>query len=216
MGRRHRSARDRDRLRQLQERGRRAAGYGARAAVRAGVGDAPRTAELRDRAVEIERQKPNPPEPDLPRCPGCLRSTGPPGALCPFCGSRYPDRSARATAAGLGIIGTAGIGLALLLSGVSDTVAGIFGLIGILSLIGAASMASQARGRVGPAQPRQTSCCGCSYVVAIVAVTSLGALLWHQGGPALAAAAAPAWVPLSWLMRGWERLAARLVRGSER
>src|SRR4051794_8046447 len=150
--------------------------------------------------------------PGLPRCPGCLRTTGPPGALCPYCGSKYPDPAAGSTAAVLWVVAAVGIGLALLLGGLSETAAGFVGLIGVIALFGAISTSSQARGRVGPVNPRQASCCGCSCVVALVAVPSLGALLWSQGGPALAALAIPAWVPVSWAIRGGDVLAAVLLR----
>jgi hypothetical protein len=150
--------------------------------------------------------------PDLPRCPGCLRTTGPPGALCPYCGSRYPDPAAGATATVLWVIAAAGIGLAVLLSGLSETVAGIVGLIGVIALFGAISSGSQARGRVGPASQRQVSCCGCSCVVGLVAIPSLGALLWAHGGPALAAVALPGWIPLSWVIRGCECTAACVAK----
>lgn len=150
--------------------------------------------------------------PGLPRCPGCLRTTGAPGALCPYCGSRYPDPGARATAALLWIVAIGGLGLAALLSGVSEGVAGVVGLIGVLALFGALSAGSQARGRVGPAQQRQLSCCGCSCVVALVAVPSLAALLWSHGGPGFAALAVPAWIPLSWVIRGGELLLAAALR----
>jgi hypothetical protein len=37
---------------------------------------------------------------------------------------------------------------------------------------------------------------------------SIGALLWSQGGPALAGLAIPSWVLLSWTIWGGEMLAA--------
>src|SRR3954447_15939901 len=150
--------------------------------------------------------------PGLPRCPGCLRTTGPPGALCPYCGSEYPDAAAGSTAAVLWVVAVVGIGLALLLGGLSETAAGFIGLIGVIALLGAISMSSQSRGRVGPVGPRQPSCCGCSCVVALVAVPSLGALLWSHGGPAFVAVALPAWIPLSWLFRGCDLIVARAAR----
>src|SRR6188472_3369844 len=103
--------------------------------------------------------------PGLPRCPGCLRTTGPPGALCPYCGSRYPDPGAGAISEVLWVVAICGLGLAALLSGVSEGVAGVVGLLGVMALFGALSASSRARGRVGPAQARQVSCCGCSCVV---------------------------------------------------
>src|SRR4051794_17903287 len=108
-----------------------------------------------------------PTESPEPRCPGCLRTTGPPGALCPYCGSQYPDPNARATATVLGVVAILGIGLAVVTSGLSDTVAGVLGVIGVLALLAAISSSSRARGRIGPAHPRQASCCGCSCVVAL-------------------------------------------------
>lgn len=152
------------------------------------------------------------PSGDLPTCPGCLRTTGPPGALCPYCGSRYPDPGAAGLAVILGIVAAVGIGLALLLQGASGSVAGFFGLIGILALIGAIGTGSQASGRVGPAQPRQASCCGCSCAVALLVIPSAGAILWTHGGPATATLALPAWIPLSWALHHVTTLAPRPFR----
>jgi hypothetical protein len=156
-------------------------------------------------------------EPDggLPRCPGCRRTTGPPGALCPYCGSVYPDPEAGAMRAVLWVVAAVGIGLALLVAGLSEAVAGVFAVIGIGAAIGALAMGSRWRGRVGPAQPRQLSCCGCSCAVALLVLPTAGVLLWMQGGPGLAALALPAWGPLSWAIRGCEVLRARLDRGAK-
>jgi hypothetical protein len=152
--------------------------------------------------------EPTGPESGLPVCPGCLRTTGPPGALCPYCGSKYPDPKARETAALLGVVAAVGIGLALLIQGLSESVAGVFAVIGVAALIGAIAISSQAKGRVGPGQSRQASCCGCSCVVPVLVVPAAGALLWIHGGPALAAVAFPAWIPLSWAIHACERVAA--------
>src|SRR5436190_22997097 len=114
--------------------------------------------------MEMEPQVPSN---GLVRCPGCLRSSGPPGALCPYCGSTYPDPGAGSAAAFLGVVAAVGIGLALLLQGASESVAGVFGVIGVGALIGAFAMGSRAKGHVGPVYPRQTSCCGCSCLVAL-------------------------------------------------
>jgi hypothetical protein len=97
-------------------------------------------------------------------------------------------------------VAAVGIGLALLLQGASESIAGFFGLIGLLALVGAVGMGAQASGRVGPA--RQASCCGCSCTVALLVIPSAGALLWAQGGPAMAVLAFPAWIPLSWAATG--------------
>jgi hypothetical protein len=142
-----------------------------------------------------------------------LRTTGPPGALCPYCGSVYPDPSARELAPVLGVIAAVGIGLALAVQGLSESLAGVFALVGVVALISAIAMGARARGRVGPAHPRQVSCCGCSCAVALLVLPSVGALLWMQGGPAMAALALPAWVPLSWAIHACERLAASHFRG---
>jgi hypothetical protein len=156
--------------------------------------------------MEIE---PYPPD-DLLRCPGCRRTTGPPGALCPYCGSVYPDPDAGAMRAVLFIVAAVAIGLALLIQGVSEPVAAVFAVIGVGALIGAFAIGPQWKGRIGPAQPRQLSCCGCSCVVVLLVLPSAGALLWMHGGPTMAALAVPAWIPLSWAMHGCGVLAARL------
>ena len=159
--------------------------------------------------MEVERYKPGNGQPE---CPGCRRTTGPPGALCPYCGSVYPDPSAGGAAAALWVVAVGGIGLSLLTQSVSGAVAGVLGLIGIGALIGAVGMGARSKGRVGPAVPRQASCCGCSCVVALLVIPSVGALMWAHGGPALATLAVPAWVPLSWVIRGVELLTAALTR----
>jgi hypothetical protein len=110
------------------------------------------------------------------------------------------------------VVAAVAIGLALLIQGLSQSVASVFAVIGVGALIGAIAMSSQAKGRVGPAQSRQASCCGCSCVVALFVVPAGGALLWIHGGPALAALAFPAWIPLSWAIRGGEVLAGAVVR----
>jgi hypothetical protein len=110
----------------------------------------------------------------------------------------------------LWVVAAVGIGLALLVAGLSEAVAGVFAVIGIGAAIGALAMGSRWRGRVGPAQPRQLSCCGCSCAVALLVLPTAGTLLWMQGGPGLAALALPAWVPMSWAIHGCGVLAARL------
>jgi hypothetical protein len=153
--------------------------------------------------MEIE---PYPPDDGNPRCPGCRRTIGPPGALCPYCGSVYPNPEAGAIRAVLFGVAAVGIGLALLIQGVSGAVAAVFAVIGIGALIGAFAIGPQWKGRIGPAQPRQLSCCGCSCVVALLVLPSAGALLWMHGGPAMAALAVPAWIPLSWAIHAAGRL----------
>lgn len=159
--------------------------------------------------MEIERYEP---DDGQPRCPGCRRTTGPPGALCPLCGSVYPDPSAGGLAAALWVVAVVGIGLALLTAGLSGSVAAVFGLIGIGALAGALGTGAQSKGRVGPAVSRQTSCCGCSCAVVLLVLPSAGALLWMHGGPMMAALIVPAWAPLSWAIRGAEALAGALTR----
>jgi hypothetical protein len=157
--------------------------------------------------------EPQEPESDLPTCPGCFRTTGLPGALCPYCGSMYPDPRASEAATVLGVIAAFGIGLALLVQGLSESLAGVLALIGVVALIGALSMGSRARGRIGPAQARQVSCCGCSCAVALLVLPSAGALLWMHGGPVMVAFAFPIWVLVSWVTRGVGVLVCGLSTG---
>jgi hypothetical protein len=49
-------------------------------------------------------------------------------------------------------------------------------------------------------------------VVALMAIPSLGAFLLAHGGPALAALAEPAWLPVSWVLRGGELVVAAALR----
>lgn len=156
--------------------------------------------------------EPQEPASGLQTCPGCLRTTGPPGALCPYCGSAYPDPGAGELAAVLGVVAAVGIGFALAVQGLSESLAGVFALVGIGALIGAIAMGARVRGRVGPVHHRQVSCCGCSCAVALLVLPSAGALLWMHGGPAMAALALPAWVPLSWAVHACECLAVRCRR----
>lgn len=135
-------------------------------------------------------------------CPGCKQTSGTPGALCPACGSRYP--SPRTAMVGIGIAMLGGFLLLITLvatgglleqkangdfrGGTLEALGWLLGVVGI-------GIAIYGVGRVGPA--RQTSCCGCSCAVALFVLPAAGIGLWMSGGPVLAAAALPAWLPLS-------------------
>ncbi len=152
----------------------------------------------------------DPDAPGLVLCHGCRQMSGPPGALCPGCGSRLRDPSAREPALAAGAIGLALVGIAIALQNAAEGVASVVGVIGFLALIGAAVLGAQAAGRVGP--QRQASCCGCSCAVALLVVPTSALLLFSQGGPALAALALPAWLPLSWGLEGLRRYASSSTR----
>lgn len=70
--------------------------------------------------------------------------------------------------------------------------------VGWLALLVGGGLFVYGTGRVGPEQ--QQSCCGCSCAVALLALPVGLFWLWSAGGPALAALAIPAWVPLVWLL----------------
>ena len=86
-------------------------------------------------------------------------------------------------------------------------------LIGIIVFGVGLAQGSDVAGRIGP--ERQASCCGCSCAVALLVVPVGAALLWAQGGPALAAVAVPAWVPLSWVAAGLSAGVAAMRRKLE-
>jgi hypothetical protein len=122
-------------------------------------------------------------------CPGCHTTTGPPGALCPACGSRFPSPRVAMVGIAVALLG----GFFLFLEGV-----------GWLCALVGGGMVVYSVGRSGP--QRQSSCCGCSCAIALLAIPAAGWAVWTAGGPLLAAAAVPAWIPLSWALEAESRL----------
>ena len=139
-------------------------------------------------------------------CPGCRQRSGPPGALCPDCGSRLPQPQKAESAGALLAIGlvVGAIGYAIYAASGHGSFGAVVLLIGIIVFGVGLAQGSDVAGRIGP--ERQASCCGCSCAVALLVVPVGAALLWMQGGPALAALAVPAWVPASWAMAQATRL----------
>lgn len=151
-------------------------------------------------------------------CPGCHKTTGPPGALCPQCGSRYATPRVGLVGLGLGALG----GLLLLIAylttgGLLETdrreSMSTVEAVGWLALVVGGGMFIYSIGRAGP--ERQSSCCGCSCALALIVLPTGALMLWSAGGPTLAALAIPAWIPLMWILdaglvagavaRGWAR-----------
>lgn len=136
-------------------------------------------------------------------CPGCQQTRGVAGALCPACGSRYPSHRTAMIGGGVAALGGFLLLISLIATGgllKSETEGGSGSLEGIgwLLLIVGIGMGVYGMGRAGPAQ--QQSCCGCSCAIAILLVPATAALLWSTGGPFLAPAAIPMWIPLSWTL----------------
>ncbi len=130
-------------------------------------------------------------------CPGCRQRSGPPGALCPDCGSRLPQPQKAESAGALLAIGlvVGAIGYAIYAASGHGSFGAVVLLIGIIVFGVGLAQGSDVAGRIGP--ERQASCCGCSCAVALLVVPVGAALLWTQGGPALAALAVPAWAAAS-------------------
>jgi RNA polymerase subunit RPABC4/transcription elongation factor Spt4 len=166
----------------------------------------PQGAPLSDRLQHLWNQASGP-----TKCPGCQRSMGTPGALCPYCGSRFP--SPRVGLIGIGVAAIGGVLLlvafistgGLLETHRRDGSSTIEGL-GWLALIAGVVMFVYSVGRSGP--QRQASCCGCSCVVAAVLLPGVVLAFWSAGGPAMAGLGVVAWAPLIWtldagLIGGW-------------
>ena len=135
-------------------------------------------------------------------CPGCRKTSGAPGALCPACGSRYP--SPRAAVAGAIAVGVGGVLLLLALAiqgglggGSSGDIGSLEGF-GWLLVIGGFIGVFYSVGRSGP--ERQSSCCGCSCLVLVLALPAGALLMWNAGGPLMAASAIPLAFPLVWCL----------------
>jgi hypothetical protein len=158
-------------------------------------------------------------------CPGCRKTTGTPGALCPACGSRYPSPRTIMVGFAVGLLGGLLLLIALVATGgllqessangefnisTVEAMGWLFGVVGV-------GMVIYGVGRSGP--ERQQSCCGCSCAVALLAIPAAGWALWVSGGPLLAALALPAWFPLSWTIHAgavfayWSRKVAGKVIG---
>lgn len=153
----------------------------------------------------------SPPQANWLPCPGCVQTKGPPGAICPNCGSRFPNPSMKEPAQGLAVLGVVLILLAVAINGVSEDAATWIGVIGVLSLIGAGAAWGSYSGRVGP-QPEKGSCCGCSCLVLVLAIPLAGLLLWSKGGPELAILALPVGPPIIWVLDRADRLASSAGR----
>ena len=157
-------------------------------------------------------------------CPGCQRATGPPGALCPFCGSRFPSPKVGLVGLGLAALGGFLLLIAYLATGgllETDRRNGSSPVeaVGWLTLLIGGAIFVYSVGRSGP--QRQASCCGCSCVVAALALPSTALLLYAAGGPSAAALALPVWIPLVWVLdaawvAGWlgRRAAVELARAA--
>ncbi|MEI7888740.1 MAG: zinc ribbon domain-containing protein [Actinomycetes bacterium] len=138
-------------------------------------------------------------------CPGCHQTQGSPGALCPACGSRYPSPRAALIGCFLLILGVLILLIALISTGglLQDSASGSTKMSGLEATGWFAAIAGVCAlvysvGRNGPKTP--TSCCGCSCVVVLLVIPAVGASLWVQGGPVLAAAIVPAAIPIVWLL----------------
>lgn len=135
------------------------------------------------------------------QCPGCQRSTGAPGALCPHCGSRFPSPRAGLVGLGVGALGALFLLVSYLATGGlletnrREGMSTIEGLGWVTLLIGGATFVYSV-GRAGP--QRQSSCCGCSCAVAALVVPTTALVLYSAGGPGLAAVLVPAWVAFIW------------------
>lgn len=145
----------------------------------------------------------------LVTCPGCHTTAGHPGALCPACGSRYPNNQLAAVGVGALLAGVTVYGLGALVH--VDTISGIGALIGFIGL----GLAVYGSGRVGPAQ--QQSCCGCSCLILLLVLPVGAFALYTNGAPLLAALALPLWVPvahaadITWRLVGYAQGAIRAV-----
>ena len=140
-------------------------------------------------------------------CPGCKTTQGPPGAICPACGSRYPSPKAGLVGIVLFALGALLLLLALIVNGglLQETSSGASktsGLEGVgwFALIAGLVGLFYSVGRNGPKS--QTSCCGCSCVVVILVLPAAGIGLWAASGPVLAAAVIPAAIPIMWILDG--------------
>ena len=147
-------------------------------------------------------------------CPGCHTTAGPPGALCPACGSRFPSPRTAMVGIALALLGGFFLLLALIFTGGllqetrrGETDVSTVEVFGWLFAVVGVGMLIYSVGRSGP--QRQSSCCGCSCAIALLAIPAAGWALWTAGGPLLAAAAVPAWIPLSWALEGGIRLGVR-------
>jgi len=65
-------------------------------------------------------------------CPGCKSTQGPPGALCPSCGSRYPSHQVAVAGLVILLAGAAVFGIGALAE--SDGAEGVGVLIGVAPL----------------------------------------------------------------------------------
>lgn len=152
------------------------------------------------------------------QCPGCQRAVGAPGALCPYCGSRFP--SPRVGLVGLAIAAVGGLLLliayattgGLLEDNRFESASPVEGM-GWLALIVGGGMFIYSVGRSGP--QRQSSCCGCSCVVLVIAFPTAALILGSVGGPGMAALVLPGAIPLIWILDG-AVVVGWLLRGAMR
>jgi DNA-directed RNA polymerase subunit RPC12/RpoP len=143
------------------------------------------------------------PDGSLATCPGCGTTQGRPGAMCPYCSSKYPNDAL--IAAGIKVALGGGALYAFGALAKSDTISGCGVLV---ALIGAGMFAS-GLGREGAQQ--QQSCCGCTCLLMLLVLPAGALLLYAHGGPLMALAAVPLWIPTAHLLDGLVRLA---IRGS--
>ncbi len=146
----------------------------------------------------MPEQLPAAQEPGWVLCPGCRQRSGPPGALCPGCGSKLPQPQKAESAGALLAIGVV-VGLVGYAIYAATGHGGFGALVTVIGVIAFGVGLAQGKDVAVASAPSD------SRLAAAAAAwwrswwcLSGAALLWSQGGPAMAALALPVWVPLSW------------------
>ena len=140
------------------------------------------------------------PDGSLATCPGCGTTRGRPGAMCPYCSSKYPNDALTAAGMKVALGGAALYAFGALAK--SDTISG-FGVL--VALIGAGMFARASAGK-GPS----AGVLLWLHVLAGMLVLPAGALvLYAHGGPLMALAALPLWIPVAHLLDALMQLAIR-------